>query len=98
MIDTVKAHKIDNLQIYYECRHCWTKYKKNGEPRKNAKRIMHICGGSANNFNNRTELRNSMCLEKNRKSSKVLIVIDDDTQKIDDPELREILLYHSTKK
>jgi hypothetical protein len=75
----VKASKIDNIHIYYECPYCWSKYKKNGEPYKTAKRITHQ-HGSCNDFSNRTESRISHCYEPN-KSHTVKIIIDDSTKK-----------------
>lgn len=90
-VEEVKAHKIDNFQIYYQCKHCYSKYKKNGEPYKNAKKKIHI-HGSGNDFSNRTESRIPHCSEDRRRASEVLIVIDDTTQKIDDPILRKRFL------
>jgi hypothetical protein len=83
----VKAHKMDNIHIYYECPYCWSKYKKNGEPTKTAKRITHQ-HGSDNDYSNRTENRISHCYEPN-KSYAVNIIIDDTTKKVDDPLLRK---------
>ena len=43
---TVHAKSINKIQFYFECPFCWTKYKKNGEPYKNAKRYGQKNGDS----------------------------------------------------
>jgi hypothetical protein len=77
----VKAHKIDSIHIYYECPQCWTKYKKNDEPYKNAKHQIHK-HGSGNKLNNRIEYRISHCPSRLNVRYTAKIIIDDSTQKI----------------
>jgi hypothetical protein len=74
---TVYAKSIDKIHFYFECPFCWTKYKKNGEPYKNAKRLIHR-HGSCNTFENREEHRVGHCRETHRH---FIIVIDDNTFK-----------------
>ena len=80
---TVHAKSIDKRYITFECPFCWTKYKKNGEPYKTAKRETHY-HGSGNEFHNRTEHRSRHCSsgDHNKKTSYdggFYIVIDDNT-------------------
>ena len=48
----VHASAIDSKYVEFECPFCWTKYKKNGEPWKNAKRVFHV-HGSGGDLSNR---------------------------------------------
>ena len=75
---TVYAKSINRTQFYFECPFCWTKYKKNGEPSKNAKKVIH-CHGSNNELHNRKEHRSSHCPTRYRGSFN--IIIDDNTFK-----------------
>ena len=77
---TVHATSINKIQFYFECPYCWTKYKKNGEPCKNAKRLIH-CHGSDNTFENREEHRGAHCIGNNgdRYNGSFNIIIDDNT-------------------
>jgi len=52
----VNAEKINEKQFTFKCPICWSRYKKNGQPSKTAKRIYHR-HGSAGNLNNRIEFR-----------------------------------------
>lgn len=74
---TVNAQSIDGYHIKFECPYCWSKYKKNGEPTKNAKRINHI-HGSSGNLNNRNEHRIAHCVRE-RYDGGFNIIIDDKT-------------------
>jgi hypothetical protein len=73
---TVYAQSIDNDCIKFECPYCWSNYKKDGEPTKRAKRIIHI-HGSNNNFRNRTEHRIAHCYK--RYNGGFNIIIDENT-------------------
>lgn len=53
---TFVASKIDETYIYYKCPFCFTKYKKNGEPYRTAKNVIHK-HGSCGDLSNRTEHR-----------------------------------------
>lgn len=73
----VHAKWINKNQFGFICPHCWSKYKKNGEPYKTAKRIEHR-HGSCGDLYNRTEYRGGHCvIKKNFNGFK--IIIDDDT-------------------
>lgn len=56
----VRAIRIDSVHIEYECPVCWTSYKKNGEPTKRARRVVHR-HGSNNEFHYRREHRVTHC-------------------------------------
>lgn len=71
----VKAQFINKYQFGFKCPFCFTKYKKNGDPYKNAKHIIHK-HGSNGNLNNRVEHRFSHCY--NNKSD-FLIEINNET-------------------
>lgn len=67
--------------VHYECPHCWEKYKKNGEPYKNSKRIMHHHGEDTDK--NQIIERCSHCAtEEAEKYCGVEVIIDDDTKRI----------------
>ena len=74
---TVYAKSIDKIHIRFECPFCWTKYKKNGEPYKNAKRLIHR-HGSCNTFEIREEHRGGHCMPE-RYGGNFIIIIDDNT-------------------
>jgi hypothetical protein len=74
---TVNAQSINNVHIKFECPYCWSKYKKNGEPTKRAKRINHM-HGSNDNLNNRTENRIAHCMNE-RYNGGFNIIINDET-------------------
>ena len=57
----IEAVRITPIHIYYDCPHCWTKYKKNGEPYKTAKRIRHCHGNETHSDVNRTTTRTPHC-------------------------------------
>ena len=40
----VEASEINNRLIKFKCPFCWSRYKKDGNPYKKAKRIIHIHG------------------------------------------------------
>mgnify|MGYP003136630526 FL=1 len=52
----IEAFKIDKTYIYYKCPFCRSSYKKNGEPTKNSRAIIHR-HGSDGNYQNRIEHR-----------------------------------------
>jgi hypothetical protein len=74
---TVHAKMINDVYFKFECPYCYTKYKKNGEPRLGAKRINHI-HGSNKNIRNRTEHRIAHCTME-RYNGGFNIIIDDST-------------------
>tara|TARA_R110000744_G_scaffold97453_4_gene188294 strand:- start:78 stop:353 length:276 start_codon:yes stop_codon:yes gene_type:complete len=79
----IVAKWIDNVRFGYECPCCWTKRKKNGQPYKTAKPIIHT-HGSCGNLSNRIESRCPHCDSSNKRWEKIgnfLIVIDDTTER-----------------
>lgn len=75
----VVAKSVNKMSITFECPHCWTKYKKNGEPSLRAKRVVHS-HGSCGDISNRIEHRALHCLDKKRDNySGVNIEINDTT-------------------
>ena len=73
----VNALSIDKLMFRYECPLCYTKYKKSGYPRKNARHTIHR-HGSNGDITNRNEHRGSHCPAK----MPVCIHITDETQRV----------------
>ena len=69
--NSIIAKTIDDVYFTYECTNCWTKYNKDGEPAKTAKRQIHKYG-SEGNLENRVENRGSHCM-KNNKEMKIHI-------------------------
>lgn len=63
--NSIIAKTIDNVYFTYECSNCWTRYNKDGEPAKTAKRKIHK-HGSEGNLDNRVENRNSHCMKNNK--------------------------------
>lgn len=59
----VFATKIDRTHIYFLCPFCRTSYRKDGNPRNNAKQVVHI-HGSCNDLSNRIEVRVHHCDSK----------------------------------
>lgn len=60
MTEIVECTKLTKHNIYFECPYCRTSYKRNGEPRRNSRNIVHI-HGNAGDFSNRTENRAGHC-------------------------------------
>jgi hypothetical protein len=60
----IEANLITPKQIYFNCPCCWSKYKKNGEPYKNAKRVRHIHGNCTGTDVNRNTTRTPHCIKK----------------------------------
>ena len=56
VIKDIEAFKIDKTHIYIKCPYCFTKYKKNGQPYKTAKNLIHL-HGSTGDLTNRIETR-----------------------------------------
>lgn len=70
------AKEIDAKTFSYECPFCYSRYNKNGEPHKKAKRLIHR-HGSCGNLDNRIESRVSHCVD----AKEILIEINDLTKK-----------------
>jgi hypothetical protein len=70
----VVACEINEFNIKYKCPYCYTSYKKDGSPRKNAFNKYHI-HGSNGDLSNRIETRTHHGLNP----YEVKIIIDDTT-------------------
>ena len=76
---TVYAFAISEIQIFIECPFCSKTYKKNGQPLKNPRRVIHF-HGSCRDLSNRSEGRGSHCSDMN--DGYYDIIIDDRTKRI----------------
>lgn len=74
----VVADSIDKTHIKFTCPHCFSKYKKNGEPYKRAKNLVHT-HGSNNDLSNRRETR---VHHGKRYGDEVEILITDETKRL----------------
>lgn len=74
----VEAKTINDKTVTFECLFCWSKYKKNGQPYKTAKRVIHK-HGSNSNLNNRIINRTGHCLNTFRNFN---IHITDNTERL----------------
>jgi hypothetical protein len=68
----VTAKFVNNYQFGFECPFCFTKYKMNGDPYKNAKRVIHV-HGSEGILENRKTVREAHC---NKDSNKRIFIIN----------------------
>ena len=75
-IINVHCESIDKIHICFTCPICWSSYKRDGTPKKTAKRITHR-HGSNGDFSNRSEQRIPHCLGD--KSHTFNIIIDNQT-------------------
>ena len=76
---SVEANVITPKQIYFECPFCWSKYKKNGEPYKKAKRLRHIHGNECHSSENRVTTRTPHCIHRNELDGEFIINITENT-------------------
>ena len=74
----VEAKTINDKTFTFECPFCWSKYKKNGDPYKTAKRVTHIHGSNGDK-SNRVEHRFGHCVYKRTDFN---IHITDNTQRL----------------
>lgn len=74
-MDIFIAKEINNTTFRYRCNRCYSRYKKNGEPCKNAYLICHT-HGSNGDLSNRVETRTAHCKGVSRE---VEIIINDET-------------------
>ena len=72
----VHCDTIDKEQLYFTCPNCWSLYKKDGTPKKTARRLIHK-HGSNGDLTNRNEQRIPHCLGKTDFTFN--IIIDDQT-------------------
>ena len=81
-IKIVKAISITPDIICYECPDCRNKYKKNGQPTKTSKPVIHTHGNEDKSADNRSVFRSHHAVRDDLKTFKnVEIVIDDSTLK-----------------
>ena len=62
----IVAYKINKTHIFVKCPFCFSKYKKNGEPYKTARNLIHL-HGSCGDLSNRIEHR---CHHSNNNKNK----------------------------
>ena len=62
MFVDVYADEITDREIRFECPFCYASYKKNGEPRQNGKRLVHM-HHSGGDLSNRVTTRNPHCIQ-----------------------------------
>lgn len=78
----VVADSIDKNHIKFTCPHCFSKYKKNGEPYKRAKNRVHT-HGSCGDLSNRRETRiHHHDYMRNKFGEEVEIFITDQTKRL----------------
>jgi len=58
----VVADFVGKYEFFFTCPYCWSRYKSDGTPFKNAKRIVHT-HGSNGEMHNRIEARISHCVK-----------------------------------
>ena len=75
---SIEATLLTPKHIYFDCPHCWSKYKKNGEPYKLAKQKRHCHGNDTMTDSNRSTTRTPHCIRK-RNFSEFTIDITDNT-------------------
>ena len=74
------AIKITPEQVFYRCDVCYERYKKNGEPYKNSKTVIHIHGNEEHSNTNRVIERMHHSNSPNVKTfNQVCIHVTDDT-------------------
>jgi len=77
----VQAHQISKTFISYVCPFCKSRYKKNGEPTKKSKYLIHHHGNHTRKLNHRIEYRGVHCDNKlNPDYRDVAIIIDENTE------------------
>lgn len=77
----VIAESISNKHIRFKCPFCYSKYKKNGDPYKRAKRIYHTHGSNGELYN-RIEHRIAHCYGNKEYTTDFNIHITDNTKRI----------------
>ncbi len=78
MLKEIVASKINKTHIFIKCPYCFSKYKKNGEPYKSSKNIIHL-HGSCGDLSNRVEHRSHHSNRCNHNNFDWKIIINDDT-------------------
>src|SRR5680860_1220377 len=69
----IVANKVSMEDLVFTCPFCWSKYKKDGSPYKNAKRLQH-CHGSERCINNRITTRSAHCNRRDTDESYQFII------------------------
>ncbi len=75
----VIADRISVDEVVFKCPVCWSKYKKNGQPYKNAKRVEHFHGSERNTIRRETK-RVPHCLDEAKNYREFLIAITEETK------------------
>ena len=78
-VKPVIATHINKYEMFYECPCCWTRYKKNGEPYKNAKRTIHRHGNNGDPVSSRITRRTSHCPKM---KGDIFIVVNETTKRL----------------
>lgn len=74
------AYSIDQMELVIKCPFCWSKYNKNDEPSKNAKKgILHFHGSDGGNCNNRITKRVPHCHKSEERKGEFVIYITNAT-------------------
>lgn len=77
----IEADVITPSEIKFKCPCCWSKYKKNGQPYKNAKRVVHVHGNDTRGKENRSTTRTPHCIRFSDEFDEFLIEITDNTRR-----------------
>ena len=79
----IVADIVSVQQVKYTCPFCWSKYKKDGNPYKNATRICH-CHGSDFSVENKTHHVGAHCDTRgsSRKCDNIRIYVTDKTRRL----------------
>lgn len=79
----IVAEIVSVQQVKYTCPFCWSKYKKDGTPYKNATQLSH-CHGSEFNVNNKVHPRSAHCDTRGStiKCDEVKIYVTDKTRRM----------------
>lgn len=91
----VGACRVTPKGLFYVCPWCWTKYKKNGQPYPNAKRLIHTHGNAYKTMDNhdagdRFLHCNDHIFERRPKGcTGVRILVTDETERCNDGPISE---------
>ncbi len=75
----VIADRIDVDAVVFKCPFCWSKFKKDGKPYKNAKRVEHFHGSERSTIRRETK-RVPHCLAAAKNNREFLIAITEATK------------------
>lgn len=72
----IECSKIDEVHIYFDCPFCHLHHKKNGDPRKRSKRVIHEHGNTGNLENGSRGTRIPHCISVGEKYAKKLLDLE----------------------